>query len=195
MPPPSPPPPVPEQLNDVVAEDVSMEEDMDICDTPPHTSQAPQLSTEPITTIMGKWFYLDQLGVEQGPSKLSDLKKLVEDGYLLSDHLIKHADSNRWVTVENAASPLVSSDFPSVHFNLSTQKVSPPGGRGNLLGQVREEATLLASGAEDEQEEASEEHMEDLYIENRVEALMCGSVLVDGRELEILGGKNTFFSF
>ncbi|XP_051208058.1 histone-lysine N-methyltransferase ATXR3 isoform X1 [Lolium perenne] len=187
MPPPSPPPPVPDQLNDVVAEDVSMEEDMDICDTPPHTSQAPQLSTEPTTTIMGKWFYLDQLGVEQGPSKLSDLKKLVEDGYLLSDHLIKHADSNRWVTVENAASPLVSSDFPSVHFNLSTQKVSPPGGRGNLLGQVREEATLLASGAEDEQEEASEEHMEDLYIENRVEALMCGSVLVDGRELEILG--------
>ncbi|VAI87563.1 unnamed protein product [Triticum turgidum subsp. durum] len=184
MPPPLPPPPVPEQLNDL-AEDASMEEDMDICDTPPHTSEAPELSTEP-TIIMGKWFYLDQFGVEQGPSKLADLKKLVEDGYLLSDHLIKHADSNRWVTVENAASPLVPSDIPSVYVDLSSQKVSPPEAPGNLLDEAREGAALLAWSAEDE-EEASEEQKEDLYIDNRVEALMYGATMVDGHELDILG--------
>lgn len=140
--------------------------------------------------------YLDQFGVEQGPSKLADLKKLVDDGYLLSDHLIKHADCNRWVTVENAATPLVPSDISLVYSDGTTQLVSPPEAPGNLLDEAREEASALASSADNEQmEEASEEPKEDLYIDNRVGALMYGSVLVEGHELEILGGKNPFFTF
>ena len=35
------------------------------------------------------WFYIDYSGFEQGPLKLGDLKKLVEDGLLQSDHLVK----------------------------------------------------------------------------------------------------------
>jgi len=165
-----------------------MIEDMDICDTPPHISAAPE-PTEPICDI-GRWFYLDHFGIEQGPSKLAELKKLVEDGYLLSDHLIKHADSNRWVTVENAASPLVPSDFPSLYSDTSTQMVNPPEAPGNLLDEALEEASNLASGAEDKQmEEASAEDSEEFYIDDRVEALMDGSILVHGQELEIIGGK------
>jgi [histone H3]-lysine4 N-trimethyltransferase ATXR3 len=168
-----------------------MIEDMDICDTPPHTSAAPE-PTEPICDL-GRWFYLDHFGIEQGPSKLADLKKLVEDGYLLSDHLIKHADSNRWVTVENAASPLVPSDIPSLYSDASTQLVSPPEAPGNLLDEALEAA---ASGAEDKQmEEASGEDSEDFYIDDRVEALMDGSILVPGQELEIIGGKKKTKAF
>jgi hypothetical protein len=180
-----PPPPEPEP-NGVLAED--MIEDMDICDTPPHTSVAP----EPMEQIcdIGRWFYLDHFGIEQGPSKLVDLRKLVEDGYLLSDHLIKHADSNRWVTVENAASPLLPSDIPSLYSDVSTQLVSPPEAPGNLLDEVLEAASNLASGAEEKQmEETSAEDTEDFYIDDRVEALMDGSILVPGQELEIIGGK------
>ncbi|AQK40850.1 Histone-lysine N-methyltransferase ATXR3, partial [Zea mays] len=163
-----------------------MIEDMDICDTPPHTSAVPE-PTEPICDI-GRWFYLDHFGIEQGPSKLAELKKLVQDGYLLSDHLIKHADSNRWVTVENAASPLVPSDFPSLYSDTSTQLVNPPEAPGNLLDEALEEASNLASGAEDKQmEETSAEDSEEFCIDDRVEALMDGSILVHGQELEIIG--------
>ncbi|KAL2515036.1 histone H3 (Lys4) methyltransferase complex [Forsythia ovata] len=77
----------------------SMEEDMDFCNTPPHVSVIADTAT-------GKWYYLDHFNVERGPSKLSDLKTLVEEGYLVFDHLIKHFDSDRWVTLENAISPL-----------------------------------------------------------------------------------------
>ncbi|KAG7011928.1 Histone-lysine N-methyltransferase ATXR3, partial [Cucurbita argyrosperma subsp. argyrosperma] len=57
----------------------SMEEDMDICDTPPHAPLVTDTST-------GKWFYLDYYGVERGPTRLYDLKTLVEEGSLMSDH-------------------------------------------------------------------------------------------------------------
>jgi [histone H3]-lysine4 N-trimethyltransferase ATXR3 len=179
---PLPPPPEPEQ-NGVLEEDACMEEDMDICNTPPHPSIPPE-PTEP-TSDVGKWFYLDQYGIEQGPSKLVDLMKLVEDGYLLSDHLIKHADSDRWMTVENAASPLIPSDFPSVYWDASAQLVSPPEAAGSLLDEAPEEASNLAS----QMEESSAEYDKDFYIDDRVEALMEGSILVHGQELEILGGK------
>lgn len=55
----------------------SMEEDMDICDTPPHVPLVADLSST------GKWFYLDYNGVENGPSKLSDIKVLVNEGILM----------------------------------------------------------------------------------------------------------------
>jgi [histone H3]-lysine4 N-trimethyltransferase ATXR3 len=133
---------------------------------------------------VGKWFYLDEYGIEQGPSKLVDLRKLVEDGHLLSDHLIKHADSDRWMTVENAVSPLVPSDFPSVYSDASAQLVSPPEAPGNLLDEGPDEACNLAS----QMEESSADYDEDFYIDDRVEGLMEGSILVHGQELEILGG-------
>jgi [histone H3]-lysine4 N-trimethyltransferase ATXR3 len=180
--PPLPPPPEPEQ-NGVLEEDACMEEDMDICDTPPHPSIPPE-PTEP-TSDVGKWFYLDQYGIEQGPSKLVDLRKLVEDGHLLSDHLIKHGDSDRWMTVENAASPLVPSDFPSLYSDASAQLVRLPEATGNLLDEAPEEASNLAS----QMEESCAEYDEDFYIDDRIEALMEGSILVHGQELEILGGK------
>jgi hypothetical protein len=96
------------------------------------------------------------------------------------------------VTVENAASPLVPSEFPSVYSDVSTQLVSPPEAPGNLLDEAREEA----SGTDHEQmKEASAEEQEDFYIDDRVDALMDGSIMVDGQELEILGGKNAPLSF
>ncbi|KAJ1394447.1 histone-lysine N-methyltransferase ATXR3-like isoform X1 [Sesbania bispinosa] len=48
----------------------SMEEDMDICDTPPHVPVVTDLSS-------GKWFYLDY-GVENGPAKLCDISVTID---------------------------------------------------------------------------------------------------------------------
>ncbi|KAI5421954.1 hypothetical protein KIW84_045417 [Lathyrus oleraceus] len=95
---------------------LSMEEDMDICDTPPHVPVVTDLSS-------GKCFYLDYRGVENGPAKLCDIKFLVDEGVLMSDHFIKHLDSDRWLTVENAVSPLAAQSFPSIVSDTITQHV------------------------------------------------------------------------
>ncbi|KAF5746032.1 SET domain protein 2 isoform 1 [Tripterygium wilfordii] len=168
---------------------LSMEEDMDICDTPPHVSLVPDSSK-------GKWIYLDYLGVQCGPSKLCELKQLVEEGLLVSDHLIKHLDSDRWVTVENAVSPIVTVNFSSVVSDTITQLVRPPEAPGNLLADTGdagksgvhcgEEAavTLPQLSINPDDNSAAHESLEDLRIDERVGALVGGITVIPGRELE-----------
>lgn len=171
----------------------SMEEDMDICDTPPHVPVAADSSS-------GKWFYLDYSGVEQGPSKLCDIKVLITEGVLMSDHFVKHLDSDRWLTAENAASPLAAQSFPSIVSDTITQLVSPPEAPGNLLADTGD---ILQSGPENFQEMpapfplqsvfpddsvGASEPSEELLIDERVEVLLEGYDVTPGRELEAIKG-------
>ncbi|WCJ37690.1 Histone-lysine N-methyltransferase ATXR3 [Euphorbia peplus] len=176
--------PPPEELQ-------SMEEDMDICDTPPHTQQVSDIST-------GKWFYLDCFGLECGPSRLCDLKSFVDEGYLVSDHLIKRSDCNRWVTIENAVSPVVTANFPSLVSDTVTQLVSPPEAPGNVLADTGD---MTQSASEkivdmtlqhhqvflDDGGSALSECFKDITIDERVGALLDGFTVTPGRELETVG--------
>ncbi|KAJ8763758.1 hypothetical protein K2173_003540 [Erythroxylum novogranatense] len=170
--------PLPEELP-------SMEEDMDICDTPPHF---------PVVTdsSIGKWFYLDYFGIERGPSKLCDLKALVDEGVLVSDHLIKHLDSDRWVAIENAVSPLNTVNFPSIVSDMVTQRVSPPEAPGNPLAE-KDTVDIGQYGSKTSESPvpndcaATSEPLEDLHIDDRVRTLFEGFNLIPGRELEIIG--------
>ncbi|KAG5242037.1 SET domain-containing family protein [Salix suchowensis] len=164
--------PPPEELQ-------SMEEDMDICDTPPHVPTVADSST-------GKWFYLDHFGVECGPSKLCELKVLVDEGSLMSDHFIKHLDND--------------SEFPSVVPDAITQLVSPPEAPGNLLGdtgdigqscaQIGEgvPVNFLQPPACPGHSAIESESVKDLQIEERVGVLLEGFSVVPGNELETVGG-------
>ena len=179
--------PVPEELP-------SMEEDMDICDTPPHVPVVTDSSS-------GRWFYLDYGGVENGPAKLSDIKVLVDEGVLMSDHFIKHLDSDRWLTVENASSPLTAQTFPSIVSDTITQLVNPPEAPGNLLADTGD---ILQSGPESCQEMPAtslrplvcpddnvltSELLEDLHIDERVRNLLEGYDVIPGMELEAIKGN------
>lgn len=173
---------------------VSMEEDMDICDTPPHVPAVTDSS-------VGKWFYLDHCGMECGPSRLCDLRTLVEEGVLVSDHFVKHLDSNRWETVENAVSPLVTVNFPSITSDSVTQLVSPPEASGNLLADTGEtvqstgeelQVTLQQSQCCPDDSAAVPESSEDLHIDVRVGALLDGFTIIPGKEIETLGGIKLF---
>lgn len=166
-------------------EPASMEEDMDICDTPPHVLMMADSTAR-------KWFYLDHLGVEHGPSKLCDLKRLVEEGVLVSDHLVKHLDSDRWVTVENAASPLVISNFQSIAPDNVTQLVSPPEAPGNLLvdtGDIGQSSYKLGDevSAILPRTLAATEPSDDFFIDERVHALLEGFAVLPGHELQTVG--------
>lgn len=176
--------PPPEEL-------LSMEEDMDICDTPPHVPVVTDLSA-------GKWYYLDYGGVENGPVKLCDIKVLVDEGVLMSDHFIKHLDSDRWLTVENAASPLASQSFQSIVSDAITQLVNPPEAPGNILSDM---ADVLQSASENHQEILTSspkppicpndsvfttEPLEDLHIDERVRNLLEGYDVTPGMELEAI---------
>ncbi|XWS68524.1 hypothetical protein CRYUN_Cryun04dG0097900 [Craigia yunnanensis] len=178
-------PPVP--VDEAPPEELqSMEEDMDICDTPPHIPVVAE-------SAVGKWIYLDYFGVERGPSKLCDLKALVEEGVLLSDHLIKHLDSDRWVTVENAASPLLTASFPSIVSDTVTQLVSPPEAPGNLLVEIGDPRPLGTHSGDEtvmsyqDYSAAASESFEDHHIDERVGALLEGIDIIPGKELEIVG--------
>ncbi|XP_015082025.1 histone-lysine N-methyltransferase ATXR3 [Solanum pennellii] len=182
----------PSEENGAVEEAASMEEDMDICNTPPH-----------VTTVaegtIGKWYYVDQFGVEQGPSRLCKLKSLVEEGYIVADHFVKHADSERWVTVENAVSPMATVNFPSVVSDVVTQMVSPPEASGNVLEDKCDLAQLNDQVAVDTFPPPSEivpchgdnltaaEPSSEHHIDERVGALLEGFSVTPGRELEIIG--------
>ncbi|KAF8369961.1 hypothetical protein HHK36_032009 [Tetracentron sinense] len=181
----------PSQLDGASEELFSMEEDMDICDTPPHV---------PVMTdsILGKWVYLDHFGVEQGPSKLCDLKRLVEEGVLMSDHLIKHSNSDRWETVENAASPLATVNFPHIVSDTITQLVSPPEAPGNLLADIGDAGQSVNQHGQElsvtlpqplfmPDDISVAQPLEDLHIDERVGALLRGYTVVPGKELEIIG--------
>ncbi|XP_058006049.1 histone-lysine N-methyltransferase ATXR3 isoform X2 [Hevea brasiliensis] len=171
---------------------LSMEEDMDICDTPPHVPVVADSS-------MGKWFYLDYYGLECGPSKLCDLKTRVDEGFLMSDHLIKHIDSDRWVTIENAVSPLVTVNFPSIVSDTITQLVSSPEAPGNLLADTGDIGQSNIQSGEEvpvnlpqplvcvSDSSAGSEPLEDHNIDERVGALLGGFTVVPGRELETIG--------
>ncbi|KAI9379093.1 hypothetical protein POPTR_017G041100v4 [Populus trichocarpa] len=177
--------PPPEELQ-------SMEEDMDICDTPPHVPVVADTST-------GRWFYLDHFGVECGPSKLCELKALVDEGILMSDHFIKHLDSDRWLTIENAVSPLVTVNFPSVVPDVITQLVSPPEAPGNLLadtGDIVQSCSQIGEGVPGNllqplvcpnHSAVASEPLEDLQIDERVGALLEGFSVVPGSEIETVG--------
>ncbi|XP_047313544.1 histone-lysine N-methyltransferase ATXR3 [Impatiens glandulifera] len=170
----------------------SMEEDMDICDTPPHLPVLTDLTP-------GKWFYLDYSGLECGPSKLYDLKTLVEQGFLVSDHLIKHSDSDRWVTVENALSPLVTMNFPNIESDAVTQLVSPPEASGNMMANERDTAhhrilqseviltTLEETSCCIDDNSAIYKPSKEFHIEERVGALLEGFSVTSGKELEAIG--------
>ncbi|CAJ1956392.1 unnamed protein product [Sphenostylis stenocarpa] len=168
----------------------SMEEDMDICDTPPHVPVVTDLSS-------GKWYYLDYDGVENGPAKLCDIKVLVDEGVLMSDHFIKHLDSDRWLTVENAVSPLAPQSFPSIVSDSITQLVNPPEAPGNILSDT---ADILQSAPENHQEILTHspppvcpsdslhtsELLEDFHIDERVRNLLEGYDVTPGMELEAI---------
>jgi hypothetical protein len=171
---------------------LSMEEDMDICDTPPHVPVVTDLSS-------GKWFYLDYEGVENGPAKLCDIKVLVDEGVLMSDHFIKHLDSDRWLTVENAVSPLVAHSFPSIVSDTITQLVNPPEASGNLLADTAD----IQSGPENHPEMLAPtpqpriqpnesvltyERLDNFYIDERVQNLLEGYDVIPGMELEAVKG-------
>ncbi|KAJ4912312.1 Histone-lysine N-methyltransferase ATXR3 [Raphanus sativus] len=170
----------------------SMEVDMDICDTPPHE--------EPLAadSSLGKWFYLDYYGTEHGPAKLSELKALMEQGILFSDHMIKHSDNNRWVTIENATSPVVNINTPSIVSDTVTQLVNPPEAPGNLLEDIADaaQAVPMEQGAGDSLPESLSipdsndivvGHREDFQFDNRIASLLEGYTITPGRELETLG--------
>ncbi|KAL0444136.1 UNVERIFIED_CONTAM: Histone-lysine N-methyltransferase ATXR3 [Sesamum latifolium] len=175
------------QENGVPEEPASMEEDMDICNTPPH---APLVEN----AVAGKWYYLDHFGIERGPSKLSDLKTLLKEGYLVSDHLIRHLDSDRWVTVEKAVSPLVTANFHSIVPDTVTQLVCPPEAPGNLLGDngngISGNEEILGPSAHPifcpKENSAASEPEEDLRIDDRVGALLEDITLIPGKEVEML---------
>ncbi|KAF6173975.1 hypothetical protein GIB67_039926 [Kingdonia uniflora] len=176
-------PPPTTQVNGAQEELQSMEEDMDISETPPH---------EPVMADpnSGSWFYLDYLGTKQGPSRLCDLKNLVEVGLLQSDHLIKHSQSDMWLTVENAVSPLAPLKFSSVVSDTVTQMASPPEAPGNLLGDVGQSANNhldQESSVSLDGSSAALEPSEDLHIGERVAALLKGYDVSPGMELETLG--------
>ncbi|KAK9689683.1 hypothetical protein RND81_09G075000 [Saponaria officinalis] len=175
----------PHFANGVAEELPSMEEDMDICDTPPHVSSVPTSNT-------GKWYYIDHYGEERCPSRLGDLKALVEEGLLMSDHLVKHLDCDRWVTVENAASPIVSANFTTVFSDSVVQVVSPPVAPGNLnVDSEHAQNQVCRDGSVDPGEgvSGSEEQLfvEDLNIDERVGALLDGFTVVPGKEFDVLG--------
>lgn len=179
------------QANGATYDLPSMEEDMDICDTPPHVPMV-------VDSRAGKWYYLDHFGVECGPSSLCDLKALVEEGFLVSDHLVKHLDSDRWVTVENAASPLLTPTFPSIVSESITQLVSPPEAPGNLLvdlGDTVQCANQLVEGSVSTSQEPKafpdenttvSDPVEDRDIDKRVGALLEGYHIIPGQELETI---------
>lgn len=164
----------------------SMEEDMDICDTPPHVPCV-------ATVNPGKWYYLDHLGEERGPSRLCDLKALIEEGILMSDHLVKHSDSDRWETVENAASPVVTANFTTIFSETVTQLVSPPEAPGNLLADVVDaEHSVDQVGIESLDSSVlgvtgDDDLLDDRGIDVRVGALLDGFTVLPGKELEIVG--------
>ncbi|CAK9161370.1 unnamed protein product [Ilex paraguariensis] len=182
----------PIQVNGTTEELPSMEEDMDICDTPPHTPVVAD-------SVAGKWFYLDHFGVGQGPSRLCDLKTLVEEGFLVSDHLVKHSDCDRWMTVENAVSPMCTVNLPSIVSDTVTQMVSPPEAPGNLLADVGDVAQSDNQAAEGmmatlpkpvfspDDSFAGSEPLVNLQIDERVRVLLEGFTIIPGRELETVG--------
>lgn len=185
------------QENGFAEEAASMEEDMDICNTPPHVPQV-------ANAVAGKWYYLDHFGAEHGPSKLSDLKTLLEEGYLVSDHLIKHLESDRWVTVEKAVSPLVTLNFHSVVPDTVTQLVCPPEAPGNLLADngneisSNEELPVSSSNPVICSEDilVISKTFEDFHIDDRVGELLEGVTLIPGKEVEMLAGmKHILCSF
>lgn len=194
----------PVQVGEAPPEELpSMEVDMDICDTPPHEPMAADSS-------LGKWFYLDYYGTEHGPARLSELKALMEQGILFSDHMIKHSDNNRWVTIENATSPAVNMNFPSVVSDAVTQLANPPEAPGNLLEDITDttEAVCIEQEAGDSLPEsvsvmtipdANEflvEHLEDFQIDKRIANLLEGYTIAPGREFESLGGNRcTYICF
>ncbi|XP_051140439.1 histone-lysine N-methyltransferase ATXR3 isoform X21 [Andrographis paniculata] len=174
------------QGNGVAEEPSSMEEDMDICNTPPHVSQGAD-------AVAGKWYYLDHIGVERGPSTLSDLKTLVKEGYLVSDHLIKHSDSDRWITVEKAVSPLVNTNFHSILPDSVLGLACLPEAPGNILADSRidvssneemEASSLHPIPCSDDA--SADSNSEDLHIDDRVRALLEGVTLTPGSEAEML---------
>lgn len=181
------------QENGITEEPASMEEDMDICNTPPHVPLVAD-------SVSGKWYYLDHFGIERGPSKLSDLKTLIEEGYLVSDHLIKHLDTDRWVTVEKAVSPLVASNYHSIIPDTITQLVCPPEAPGNLLADNgngvsgNEEIPVPSSDPILCYEDSSSalEPEGDFHIDDRVGALLQGVTLIPGKEVEMLTGMHLF---
>ncbi|KAM7271013.1 hypothetical protein ACFE04_030227 [Oxalis oulophora] len=164
----------------------SMEEDMDICDTPPHVPI--------LIPSVPKWSYLDHLGLECGPLKLCEIRTLVDAGALCTDHFIKHLDTNRWVTVENAVSPLLTRNFHSIMPDTITQFVSPPEATGNLLYDSGDYLPSVIQFAKETQtifpqqicsSEGSQE-ASDLHIDKRVEDLLEGYVIIPGKELETI---------
>ncbi|KNA15540.1 hypothetical protein SOVF_097420 isoform A [Spinacia oleracea] len=173
----------PSLVNGIVEELPSMEEDMDICDTPPHVPFVANVNP-------GKWYYLDHLGEERGPSRLCDLKTLIAGGILMSDHLVKHCDSDRWVTVENAASPVATPNFTTIFSETVTQQVSPPEAPGNLLADAGDvEHSVDQVGVDGPCVTGQDDHLpsDDLGIDERVGALLDGFTVLPGKELEIVG--------
>ncbi|KAH9323189.1 hypothetical protein KI387_017828, partial [Taxus chinensis] len=161
-----------------------------------HLSEHNILSEPPKTEepVCRGWVYIDHLGIEQGPIKLVDLRMLVEDGQLQSDHLIKREGTDEWVTIENAASPMpfgklslvTTKIFPQVHSDpISETPRNKPGVVANNLENVNGmqncESTFSVL-----QDNSGNFWLEDFHIDERVEKLMQRFPLIPGRENEIV---------
>jgi len=113
--------------------------------------------------------------------------------------MIKHSDNNRWVTIENATSPVVNINIPSIVSDAVTRLVNPPEAPGNLLEDIADaaKAVHMEQGAEDSLPESLSipdsndtvvGHHEDFQFDNRIASLLDGYTIIPGRELETLGG-------
>ena len=142
------------------------------------------------------------LGFEQGPSKLGELKRLVEDGLFQSDHLIKREGTDEWVTIEHATSPM-----PFGNLSLPTSRVlqsqrrqfdgtsmNKPGVAANacrnVQGMENWNSTLFV-----QQGGFNSDGLEYFHIEERVEFFLQGFLLISGRENEFVSGIAPSVSF
>ncbi|XP_057838042.2 histone-lysine N-methyltransferase ATXR3 [Cryptomeria japonica] len=161
-----------------------------------HLSEQSALSEPPKheESICRGWVYIDHLGIEQGPLKLADLRMLVDDGQLQSDHLIKREGSDEWVTLENAASPM-----PLGKLSLITSKCSPQTQSDPVTEIPSNKTGVEANNSKNvqgmpncdsihsaPQDSNTNVWFEDFHIDERIEKLMQGFPLIPGRENEIV---------
>ncbi|BBN01324.1 [histone H3]-lysine4 N-trimethyltransferase ATXR3 [Marchantia polymorpha subsp. ruderalis] len=180
---------------------------------PPCTAEAvhqhPFLSNEGEETICSTseslsrgWLYNDRHGDLQGPVELGQLRELLDNGLLQSDHLVRREGTNEWVTLEHAGSPpsnwLPSSPRNKQPSSLSSSGLSqasplscPPHSQDRLKDELvaveYADHDICPPGTEVSNAASSlGGDFEDLHIDERVEKLMQGFTYVPGKEGEIV---------
>ena len=120
-----------------------------------------------------EWVYLDSNGVMQGPSQLNTLKRLMAEGKLQSDHMVKVDGTDDWFTLEHAG-------LPHVEESLKRESVIEPCLQSHVIEKIFESSESLNPRHE-------------LEIDERVRYLMDGFELFPGKEKDVILGR--FFLF